>query len=441
MTSLSQSPLASICIPLFNKGQYIARTLEAVLGQTYPNLEVVISDNGSTDGSETIAQDFARRDSRVKYFRLMQTVSMNENWRYCFRLAEGEFINIHSADDHSLQADFLERMIAPLQQRPEVGFSVCEVRPALGYIPPGFSGDALVNCYRAIKAMCQELSNIPDRDARTVKLLQRASMDNMLGTPYAVVCRRSSLPFSHWKKTTLSWPESYADWDFLIRLFLNHRGEFVDGLIFNYHYDAGSPYWRTFVDNRTDLFDKMYLALLPFTVLTDPELADLRRYASPEMIQQIAQVYSQRLRVVMELSDDVSAFNSAQLVTRILPRISQLAEHLRRTPNDTGAIIRFRQLRNGLVRYWLSTEDEKAVNDYAGSYGQAHRLFIEGGVHRIPLEEYEQTLVRDATAKLSSLPSNADGSGPFLALMLLADVRQITGIRPDILAKWSPTNQ
>ena len=440
MTSISPAPLASICIPLFNKGPFIARTLEAVLGQTYPNLEVVISDNGSTDGSEEIAQEFARRDSRVKYFRLERTVSMNENWRYCFRLAEGEFINIHSADDHSLQADFLQTMIAPLQQRPEVGFSVCEVRPAFGYIPPGFSGDALVNCYRAIKAMCQELSNTHDRDARAVKLLQRASLDNMLGTPYAVVCRRASLPFSHWKKTTLSWPESYADWDFLIRLFLNHRGEFIDGPIFSYHYDAGSPYWRTFVDNRTDLFDKMYLALLPFTVLTDPELADLRRYANPETIQQIANVYSQRLRVVMELSDDVSAYHSAQLVTRILPRISQLAEHLRRTPNDMGAIIRFRQLRNGLARHWLSSEGEQLARDYAGSYGQAHRQLIDGGVHRIPLEEYEQSLVREATGKLSSLPSDADGSGPFLALMLLADVRQVSGLRPELLAKWLPTN-
>src|SRR5271168_3507966 len=128
---MNQPPLCSICVPLYNKKPYLAQTLETVLGQTYSNIEVVISDNGSTDGSSEIAREFASRDSRVRYFRLENTVDVNESFRYCFQLAQGEFIKQHSGDDTTLPANFLERMIAPMLHQPELEFAVCAVRPVV----------------------------------------------------------------------------------------------------------------------------------------------------------------------------------------------------------------------------------------------------------------------------------------------------------------------
>ena len=65
---MNQPPLCSICVPLYNKKEYLTQTLETVLGQTYSNIEVVISDNGSTDGSSEIAREFASRDSARPLF-------------------------------------------------------------------------------------------------------------------------------------------------------------------------------------------------------------------------------------------------------------------------------------------------------------------------------------------------------------------------------------
>lgn len=431
---MTQSPLATICIPLFNKGQHIAKTLETVLAQTYPHLEIVVSDNGSNDGSTEIAREFARRDARVKYHRLQHRVSMNESFRYCYQLAQGEFVNLHSADDTSLPPQFLERMIEPLRRRPEIGFTVCEVEPHIGHTMPGMTGDVLINCFRGIAARCRDLANTPDRDQRARKLLVYAALENGLGSNFAAVLRRECLPYSHWKKTTYSWAESYPDWDFMIRLFLDHQCEFVEGIKFQFHFDAGAPYWRTHVDNRVELYDKMWRVLMPFTILCDPEMADVRLNARPDELNLLLQHLQQRVTLLTEVADHVAAFDRPQLTAHLLPKLTQIAESFRRNPNDLGTVVRFRQLRNGLVRHWLATPTDTIPQQYAGPHGQAQRLLLEGGVRRLTLDEYEHDLTREAAKQLAE--NAAAPTGPLLALMLLTDANRVQGFHAGLVPDW-----
>ena len=58
-------PKVSIAVPAYNCGRYIGQSLESLLGQTYGDFELVISDNASTDGTESVCREFAARDSRV----------------------------------------------------------------------------------------------------------------------------------------------------------------------------------------------------------------------------------------------------------------------------------------------------------------------------------------------------------------------------------------
>src|ERR1700722_16030290 len=136
---MNQRPLATVCVPVFNKKPYLAKTLEVILSQTYSPLEVVVSDNGSTDGSGAVAQEFAARDSRVLYFRLESTININESWRYCYRLGQGEFLKLHSGDDTTLQSDFLERMIEPMLRQNEIEFTICPVRAMVEYSDTGLT--------------------------------------------------------------------------------------------------------------------------------------------------------------------------------------------------------------------------------------------------------------------------------------------------------------
>jgi glycosyltransferase involved in cell wall biosynthesis len=62
-------PKVQIGVPVYNGEAYLAQEIESLLAQTFTDFEIIISDNGSTDASPLIAQEYAERDPRVKVFR------------------------------------------------------------------------------------------------------------------------------------------------------------------------------------------------------------------------------------------------------------------------------------------------------------------------------------------------------------------------------------
>ena len=63
------SPRVSIGLPVYNGERHLAEALESLLGQTYEDLELIVSDNASTDATEEIVRPYAARDRRVRYGR------------------------------------------------------------------------------------------------------------------------------------------------------------------------------------------------------------------------------------------------------------------------------------------------------------------------------------------------------------------------------------
>lgn len=58
--------LISIIIPVFNTAPYLVEAIDSVLGQTYKNLEIIIVDDGSTDNSGAICDEYTKKDERIK---------------------------------------------------------------------------------------------------------------------------------------------------------------------------------------------------------------------------------------------------------------------------------------------------------------------------------------------------------------------------------------
>ena len=67
-------PLVSIGLPMYNGGDYLAASIDSLLAQTYPNIELIISDNASDDGSADICKHYAEADPRVRYDRLTSNI-------------------------------------------------------------------------------------------------------------------------------------------------------------------------------------------------------------------------------------------------------------------------------------------------------------------------------------------------------------------------------
>ena len=111
-------PRVSIGLPVFNGERYLAQAIGSILGQDLRDLELIISDNASTDRTPEICTAFARRDARVRYHRNPRNLGAGPNYDRCFHLARGEYFKWAAHDDR-LAPDYLSRTVAALDAAPE----------------------------------------------------------------------------------------------------------------------------------------------------------------------------------------------------------------------------------------------------------------------------------------------------------------------------------
>jgi glycosyltransferase involved in cell wall biosynthesis len=112
-----QSPLVSIIIPCYNPGAMFERCLLSCKMQTYPNIEIIIVDNNSTDGSIAIARQLAATTSRRVIFTKCHAQGQNHAFNHGFTLATGDYIQWLDADDE-LIPDKIALQVAALEQNP-----------------------------------------------------------------------------------------------------------------------------------------------------------------------------------------------------------------------------------------------------------------------------------------------------------------------------------
>ncbi len=63
------APLVSVIIPVYNAENFLRETLESMIGQTYQNIEILCVDDGSTDSSPAILEEYKKKDGRIRVFR------------------------------------------------------------------------------------------------------------------------------------------------------------------------------------------------------------------------------------------------------------------------------------------------------------------------------------------------------------------------------------
>jgi succinoglycan biosynthesis protein ExoO/succinoglycan biosynthesis protein ExoU len=102
---------ASVVIPAFNAARFIESTLASVLGQTERRIEVLVVDDGSTDGTPALVESVAHRDARVRLLRTPRNGGPAAARNLGFATARGAWIAILDADD-TFEPERLERLIA-----------------------------------------------------------------------------------------------------------------------------------------------------------------------------------------------------------------------------------------------------------------------------------------------------------------------------------------
>lgn len=149
-------PLVSVGIPVRNGDAHLAEALQSILRQDYRNLEILISDNASTDGTLEICRTFAERDSRIRYWRLPESVEVVANFRRVLLEARGAYFTWLAHDDLLLSPDYVSTIVSFLEGNTDVVLAGSSVS-VLDYEGPGTVSPTFLE------------DVFPDRDWRRVR--------------------------------------------------------------------------------------------------------------------------------------------------------------------------------------------------------------------------------------------------------------------------------
>lgn len=112
-----EHPLVSIIIPLYNEELFLEETLQGVLAQQYPNIEILIADNNSKDNSAAICRKLTQNDPRVSFFQHDKNIGAHGNHLFLFEQSKGKYIIFTSGHD-KWSGNYIEENMRSLAENP-----------------------------------------------------------------------------------------------------------------------------------------------------------------------------------------------------------------------------------------------------------------------------------------------------------------------------------
>lgn len=116
---MSEKPTISAVLPTHNGEKYLGESIQSLLDQSYPNWELIVVDDGSTDSTLRIARTFAMRDSRIRLISNQINQGLPVSLNRGFQEARGEFYS-WTSDDNLYRSNALEEMVEILRSRAEI---------------------------------------------------------------------------------------------------------------------------------------------------------------------------------------------------------------------------------------------------------------------------------------------------------------------------------
>ena len=115
MVNLTQTPICTIAIPVYNRSELIKYSLESALSQDISNIEILVVDNCSTDDTWELLNSY--KDSRLRLIRNESNIGMFGNFNRCLELATGKYLRILCSDDY-LENKSLKKEIEYMEKYP-----------------------------------------------------------------------------------------------------------------------------------------------------------------------------------------------------------------------------------------------------------------------------------------------------------------------------------
>jgi glycosyltransferase involved in cell wall biosynthesis len=127
MSTTNHKSKVTIGMPVFNGEKFLKSSIDSLLSQTYQNFELIISDNNSTDLTESICREYKKQDSRIKYYRQKENIGPTANFRFVLEQSESEYFMWAAVDD-KWKSTFLEKNMNILLNNNNIVGSVSQIQ-------------------------------------------------------------------------------------------------------------------------------------------------------------------------------------------------------------------------------------------------------------------------------------------------------------------------
>ncbi|MGC4367132.1 glycosyltransferase family 2 protein [Hydrogenophaga sp. R2] len=111
----SSPPLVTIGIPTYNRSTQLLRAITSAQKQTYNHIEIIVSDNGSTDDTEAMCRELANHDQRIQFFRQPTNLGGTGNFNWVLSMARGSYF-MWLGDDDWIESNYVESCLNILHQ-------------------------------------------------------------------------------------------------------------------------------------------------------------------------------------------------------------------------------------------------------------------------------------------------------------------------------------
>jgi Glycosyl transferase family 2 len=261
---MSQPAQVSVCIPSHNGARFLGAAVDSVLTQDFEDFELLVSDDASTDETQSVCKRYD--DPRFRVVRSDSRLGQSGNWNRCVELATGTYVILLHADDE-LQPTYLRRAIEVLDEHPDVAL----VHSAVQHVDE--SGMPL-----SVQRLYDEEEI--DRNGAT---LRRLLLDGCVINPAGVLVRREAYARTGPFTDQVVWG---VDWHMWTRIALQFPVAYLTESLALYRQHGGSGTATAVMTTGRNARDELWVVQDLFSLIerTRPELAALK----PEAVRGVA---------------------------------------------------------------------------------------------------------------------------------------------------------
>lgn len=269
--------LVTIGIPVYNGARFLTECLDSVMNQTYPFLEILIVDDGSTDESLEIVKKYQRKFESIRLVQNEDNLGLVGNWNKCLSLAKGHWIKLHFQDD-LMKPETVERMV---QMSIDNNLSLVLTDREFFY------EDGLKNHFVGLKRLSDffDKPTIIELDIFTEILINYGIRDNFIGEPIIGLMKKNLLVKHGIYDDQF---KQIVDFEYWLRIALNERIGYIPDRLHQFrihHSSQGSKNIR----HRGGRFsipdlDKMNLT---HKLMTDDSFENFRKKAPENYLDKL----------------------------------------------------------------------------------------------------------------------------------------------------------